>query len=348
MQKRNLVFGSGAAGLVVAGGLLLSCARQTVNLGDAHRLPSPAQIVLPVPSEVSEGADTVTELTMQNVSFHVDDQATLGVHHLQGRMRALDGSHVVSFDDPPNDELDIASGEVGLTPKSLSLILNRYVFGYKGSPLKDLVVHIEGDHIVQTGTMHKLIDIPFKMTSDLSITDDGWIKVHPTRVEICNLDGLKLLQAVGASLQSMLDLRGAKAARVVGNDLFMNPMLVLPPPKMNGKATAIRVDTGEVVETFGTPAAPSPAVSAIPASVKNYLYFHGGTIKFGKLYMVAADLLTVDADQTDPFDFYMEYYHTQLVAGYHVTLRNYGLVTYMPDFDDIGTAKGKVAAPASR
>src|SRR5207248_1143949 len=121
-----------------------------------------------------------------------------------------------------------------------------------------------------------LIDIPFKMTSELSITDDGWIKVHPTRIEICKLDGQKLLKAVGASLQSMLDLSGAKAARVAGNDLFLNPMLVLPPPRMNGKATGIRVQGDEVVETFGAPAAVTTLPSAIPASVKNFLYFRGG------------------------------------------------------------------------
>src|SRR5438067_13066949 len=113
MKKRDQLFGSGALGMVLTGALLLSCARQSVDLGDAPRLPSPAQIVLPVPRAVSGAADTITELTMQNVSSHVDDQATLGVHRLQGRMRALDGSHVVSFDDPPKDELDIATGEVG-------------------------------------------------------------------------------------------------------------------------------------------------------------------------------------------------------------------------------------------
>jgi hypothetical protein len=327
----------------IAAGCLLSCVRQRVDLGEAHRLPLPDEIVLPVPRAVSASADTITELAMQNVSFHVDDDARLGVRRLRGRMRALNGSHIVSFDDKTGLAVDIASAEVALTPKSLSIILNRYVFGYKGSPLKDLVVRTEGDHIVQTGTMHKLIDIPFEMTAELSIADDGWIKVHPTRIDICNLDGQKLLKAVGSSLQSLLDLSGAKGARVVGNDLFLNPMIALPPPKMIGTATGIRVESGDVVETFGPPPA-SAAAPPIPAS--NYLYFHGGTIKFGKLYMVDADLMTVDADPSDPFDFYMDYYHTQLVAGYHITLANYGLVTYMPDFDDIGTAKGKVIGPA--
>ena len=77
-------------------------------------------------------------------------------------------------------------------------------------------------------------------------------------------------------------------------------------------------------------------------TVANYIYFRGGNMRFGKLVMVATDLLTVDGDPSDPFDFYLDYYHTQLVAGYHTTSPNYGLVTYMPDFNDLGTAKGRI------
>jgi hypothetical protein len=32
--------------------------------------------------------------------------------------------------------------------------------------------------------------------------------------------------------------------------------------------------------------------------------------------------LTIDADPSDPVDFYVDYCPTQLVAGYHVTARN--------------------------
>jgi hypothetical protein len=329
----------------IAVGCLASCARQTVDLGEAHRLPLPEQLVFPVPGPVASATDTITQLAMQNVDFHVDDVALLGVRHLRGRMRPLNGSHVVSFDDKAGSEIDIAWAEIGLTPKSLSIIMNRYVFGFKGSPLKDLVVRTEGDHIVQTGTMHKLIDIPFEMTAELSVTADGWIRIHPTRMDICDLDGQKLLKAVGRTLQDMLDLSGGKGVKVEGNDILMDPTASLPPPRIVGRLTSIRVEGGEVVQTFGSPNAPGAEPMPPPVNVANYMYFRGGTIKFGKLYMVEADLTTADADPSDPFDFYMDYYHSMLVAGYHVTLPNYGLVTYMPDFDDLGTAKGKVAAP---
>ena len=97
------------------------------------------------------------------------------------------------------------------------------------------------------------------------------------------------------------------------------------------------------VQTFGAAGAPDPPrlIPSYPA--KNYMYFRGGTIRFGKLFMVDADLLTVDADESDPFDFYFDYYHAQLVAGHHVTLPNYGLVRYLVDFGHLGRAKTIVA-----
>ena len=49
---------------------------------------------------------------------------------------------------------------------------------------------------------------------------------------------------------------------------------------------------------------------------RNYVYFAGGTIRFGKLTMADADLQLIDTDPRDPFDFFPAEYQRQLVAGY--------------------------------
>lgn len=327
--------------------LFTCCSRQTVVMSAAHRLPSVEQLVLPVPEAVGAVSGTSTEAAMGNILFHVDDDVRLNIRHLRGRMVDLAGEDVIVLDDKRRLELQIANAELGLSAQDLSLLLNRYVFGYPGSPLKDLVVRTSGNHIVQTGTMHKIIDIPFEMTAELSVTPDGLIRIHPVRMDICGLDGQKLLAAVGRTLEDLLDLSGARGVRVERNDLLLDPLVNLPPPKTTGRLTAVRVEANEVIQVFGSPDAPGAAPLQLPVPAQNYVYFQGGTIRFGKLYMVRSELLTIDADTSDPFDFYLDYYHTQLVAGYHVTAPNYGLITYMPDFDDIGTHAGKVARPPS-
>ena len=312
--------------------------RQPVVLGDPHRYPAPGALLVPEPTDVRPALHDSTMVAMRNVAYHVDDDLILGIRRLWGRISNIHGG-VVAFDDKNDLSVDVRGGEIALTPTALSILLNRYVFGFKGSPLKDLIVRAEGDHIVQTGTMHKLIDIPFEMTAALSVTPDGWIRIHPTKMEICNLDGQKLLQAVGKDLEDMLDLSKGKGVKVVGNDILMDPTASLPPPGIHGKISGIRVENGQIVQSYGGPDVPEPALLTPQYPARNYMYMKGGTIRFGKLYMVDGDLLTVDLDETDAFDFYFDYYHASLVAGRHITLPNYGLVAWLADFDDLGTEK---------
>jgi hypothetical protein len=287
-------------------------------------------------------------MAIRGVAFHVDDDIRLRISELVGRIRDLRGQGVVDLDDKRTLQIEIGSATIALSAGDLTLLLNRYVFGYEGSPLRDLVVTTQGGQIVQTGVMHKVIDIPFTMTATLAATDDGQIRIHSTSMQICGLDGSALLQAVGAKLQDLLDLSGATGVRVEGNDLILDPLKILPPPSITGRLTAVRVVGDEVVQVFGPTDAPGAESLPPPVAANRYVYFRGGTLKFGKLYMVQAELEAIDTDPADPFDFYLDYYSSQLVAGYHVTLPNLGLVSYMPDFDDLGTPKGEVSLPMPR
>jgi hypothetical protein len=53
---------------------------------------------------------------------------------------------------------------------------------------------MEGKQVKQEGIVHKIIDIPFTM-GDVS-ADNGRIRIHPTKMSICGLNGLGLLKAV--------------------------------------------------------------------------------------------------------------------------------------------------------
>ena len=45
----------------------------------------------------------------------------------------------------------------------------------------------------------------------------------------------------------------------------------------------------------------------------------GGTVRFGRLFMVATNLQIADAHPQDPFEFYLTYYDNQLAAGLNGT-----------------------------
>jgi len=58
-------------------------------------------------------------------------------------------------------------------------------------------------------------------------------------------------------------------------------------------------------------------------------------MQFGKMFMVHSDMEVVDMTPSDPFDFDIDHYREQLVAGYHRTLPDDGLLVFMPDLNKI-------------
>ena len=87
-----------------------------------------------------------------------------------------------------------------------------------------------------------------------------------------------------------------------------------------------------------------PATLPLP-SARNYLYFYGGSIRFGKLTMSDADMQLIDADPSTPFDFFPAHYDDQLVAGYSRNTRRKGLQVFMPDYSRVRANGGMLKPP---
>ena len=71
------------------------------------------------------------------------------------------------------------------------------------------------------------------------------------------------------------------------------------------------------------------------AKAPNYMYFKGGTLRFGRLLMLDAEMQVVDLDPDDVFSFNLAKYNAQLVAGYERTLADGGLEVWMRDVDKV-------------
>lgn len=255
-------------------------------------------------------------------------------------MRSRDGGPII-FDDKKSFIIIVDAAEVGLTGPALSVLLNKYVFGFKGSPLTNLRVSVSGNEIVQKGTLHKVVGMPFEIRARLSVTPDGRIRIHPVRTEILGLHVDKLMKGLGLSLEKIISLSKAKGAAVDGNDIFLSPDSILPPPAIEGRVTAVRIERGEILMTYGSRAAVS-AVTTPDTSAGNYMYYRGGTLRFGKLLMLDADMLITDLDPADAFRFDLDRYQPQLVAGYSRTLNSGGLEVWMRDIDKLGKEVAEV------
>ena len=283
-------------------------------------------------------ADTVTSVQMQNVDFYVDPQIPLHISRLSGTMMSRTRGPVM-FDDKRSFVIRVTAAEAGLTGPALSALLNKYVFNYSGSPITNLRVTVSGNEIIQKGTLHKVGALPFEIRASLSVTPDGRIRLHPTRTEIIGLHVDRLMSGLGLPLSKIIDLSKAKGATVSGNDIFLSPTAVIPPPEIQGHVTAVRVENNLVIMTFGSPAS-TPMIAVPDTSARNYMYYKGGTLQFGKLMMLDADMFITDLDPADPFRFDLDRYKPQLVAGYSRTLQSGGLEVWMRDIDKIGKARG--------
>jgi hypothetical protein len=288
-------------------------------------------------------SDSVTRTSMRNVNFWVIPTAALRIRIMRGSTRSLTGGPVL-FDDKNSFVIHLSYADIGLNGNDITELMNRHIFAYRGAPLKKLKVHTAGSRLVQSGIMHKILDIPFEMTADPTMTPEGLRRLHPVKMRILGVDGLALMRAFNLSLGKILDLSGAKGVTVKGNDLFLNPTMILPPPATEGHATGVRIEGDELITTFGSPA-DAPELTPPDTTVPGYMYYKGGTLRFGKLMMLGADMEIVDRKPTGFFNFELDRYKEQLVAGYSRTLPNMGLEVYMLGLEKLGHASTDSVKP---
>jgi len=73
------------------------------------------------------------------------------------------------------------------------------------------------------------------------------------------------------------------------------------------------------------------------------MFFKGGTLHFGKLLMLDAEMQVVDLRPSGFFNFDLARYKDQLVAGYERTLPDLGLEVFMLGLDKLATGKATKA-----
>jgi len=268
---------------------------------------------------------------MRNVIFHLGKGIEMRVDDLNGRLVNTRSGPPV-FDDVNSYVVDIQSARVSLTAESLTNLMNNYVFAGPDAPLSKLKIEIEGNKLKQSGVLVKAVPVPFHLRAAISATPDGKIRVHPTSMKAAGFLSKRVLDFFGLELERLVKVNPATGVTVDGDDLLLDPARLLPPPRIKGRLTRTWIENGLVVQQFGVPAKRPLTPNG---RFNNYMYYRGGTLRFGKLTMVDTDLVLVDADPKDPFDFSPGEYNDQLVAGYSKNTRSHGLIVYMPDLADL-------------
>lgn len=328
------------ASLAWATAALAGCVRTRTEIVPSLAPAASPPAAVPEPAAIRRDASGPTAIAMRGVDFHVAPAVVIHVRALRGEFTSARPGTPVNFDDPPSLILRIATADAGLTTADLGRLLNQYVFAYPGAPLIDLQVSAAGSGLRLRGRLRKGGDVPFEILATISATPAGQVRVHPTTIRVARVSAGPLLRLTGLTLERLIDFRGARGARAAGNDLYLDPDRLTPPPRLRGLVTAARVDGDEVRLTFDDPSLARAAAEAAhpPDPTSNWVYFRHGTVQIGRLFMADADLEIVDTAPADPFDFSLAEYRRQLVAGAVRVTPAGGLVVRAPDLHALGAA----------
>src|SRR5581483_4438863 len=208
-------------------------------------------------------------------------------------------------------------------------VLNQYAFSAADAPLKGIRVTTQGNKIKIRGRLHSKGDFPFESEGSLSVTPQGEIRVHTEKIKAAHLPVKGLMDLLGETISKLIDTKKVRGVRAQGDDLFLAPSEVFPPPHIQGRLSSIVIQGNEIVQVYGSTMKPWASLAG------NYMAYRGAQLRFGKLTMSNTDLILLDLDPQDPFDFYLDHYKDQLVAGYTKITHTFGLRTYFRDYNKL-------------
>jgi hypothetical protein len=271
------------------------------------------------------------QVAMKNVTYHYTGPVAVHIVQLQGYLTPTAGKSIVVFDDYSSFVLHLTSAEIAISCDSLARVLNENVFFAANSPFKDLTIQNKNGQLSIKGKLRRKEDISFEATGALSVDANGGIRLHTEHVKTAHLPVKGLLDLLGLDISKLINAKKVSGVTVDKDDVILDPEQILPPPRIQGKVTAIRIQGNGIVQIFGSPQNTNFAAR----QTGNYMAYREGDLRFGKLTMNDADLILTDMDPNDSFDFYLNHYKDQVVAGYAKTTPEFGLRIFMRDYNKL-------------
>ena len=285
--------------------------------------------------EIASDQSHAVQVQMRNVMYHFTDDIAVHIRSLNGRLLPVK-SELPVFDDRESFNIEINFATIAITPESLANVLNSYVFAGGDAPLKNISVRIDSSGRLKVqGKLHKKGDVPFETEGTLSATREGKILLHAEKIKALHLPVKGLMDLLGIDLADLIKTGKVHGIEVEKDDLLLDPQKLLPPPHVVGRVTQVRIRAGQIIQIFGeAKKTPDWQVSA-----GNYMAYRGNQLRFGKLTMSDTDLVLIDLDPKDPFDFNLDHYKEQLLAGYTKETPSFGLRVYMRDYNKLRNPK---------
>lgn len=291
-----------------------------------------------LPSQLSVAQDGsaiprgAVQVQMRNVMYHFTNSVTAHIKTLNGEIVPAGNYDLPVFDDKNSFRIEIRDAEISISARSLANVLNTYVFARADAPLAGITVETEKRGLKIKGRLRALGDVPFELNGTLSPASEGKIRLHAEKIKALHIPVKGLMDLFGVHMAALIREGKVPGVTAEKDDLIFELSKILPPPHIDGRVTAIRIAGDSIVQSFSSrERRPAERYLSLP----NYMSYRGNRLRFGKLTMSDSDMVLIDMDPGDPFDFYLDHYRDQLAAGYTKITPSFGLRVFMKDFNKL-------------
>lgn len=272
---------------------------------------------------------------MRNVKYRFSDKVSVQINFLNGALVPAGNTEFPILDDKNSFKIRVDTAEIAISPGDLANLLNSYVFGKPKSPLSGISVSTANGRLKVNGRLHDKGDIPFEGQGVLSPTPDGKLRLHSEKIKALRVPVKGLMDAFGIEVTDLIKSGKVPGIQSDQNDLILDLEQLLPPPHIDGKVTAVRVESNSIIQSFGgTDSKPKAKLQN-----GNYMSYQGNRLRVGTLTMDDADVILYDMNPSDPMDFFLDHYKEQLAAGYAKITTGFQLRVFIRDYDKLGPVK---------
>ena len=117
---------------------------------------------------------------------------------------------------------NIERGRVVVSQQTLTLLFDEKLKKAPKSKISDLKVKTDGDHVVLSGKVHKVIGIPFSVEGPVDSPDGRVLRLQAEKVHAIGIPVVGLLDALGMELGDLLHASN-KGVTVKGQSILFDP-----------------------------------------------------------------------------------------------------------------------------
>jgi len=270
-----------------------------------------------------------TTVYAHNLMLRKGPDFRIYVRWLRGQMVRTRRDVNPSFDDPESFYLDIKTGVIRANMGDINNFINAGTI--LDSPLKNVSLSGDGDHIKLRGNLHKFVSLPIELIGTIAAAADNRIQLHVTKLSVLKIPLKGILGGFHVTVSDLFRPAAMSGMQVSGDDIFFDTQKLVPPPHIRGQLTSVRIINPDLEEIYGNA---QDAVTQVQ-QWRNFFQLSDGTLDFGKLTMHHVDLIMVDLSNDAWFDLDLSHYQEQLVNGYTRMTPQAGLQIFMPDLDEL-------------